>query len=87
MNESRRSRELDLTVRAETPGLVWKILVTVGEEVAIGQDLVLLESMKMEIPVTAPVAGRILMVHVLPDSPVSIGQSIVTVLSTEENAP
>ncbi len=38
-------------------GNVWKVLVQVGEEVEEGQDVVILESMKMEIPVTAEMTG------------------------------
>ena len=44
-------------VRAEMAGVVARILVPVGERVTAGQDLVVLEAMKMEIPLVAPVAG------------------------------
>ena len=44
-------------VKASMAGTVWKILVQEGEEVAAGQDVVILESMKMEIPVAAEEAG------------------------------
>ena len=37
-------------VKASMAGTVWKILVTEGEQVTAGQDVVILESMKMEIP-------------------------------------
>ena len=46
-------------VRASMAGTVWKILVREGEEVAAGQDVVILESMKMEIPVAAEEAGTV----------------------------
>jgi biotin carboxyl carrier protein len=36
---------------------VWKIVVEVGDHVAVGDPLVVLESMKMEIPVVAVTAG------------------------------
>ncbi len=38
---------------------VWKILVTRGQEVREGDQLMILESMKMEIPVEATISGRI----------------------------
>lgn len=38
-------------------GSVWKIQVQIGEEVDEGQEIVILESMKMEIPVLAEVSG------------------------------
>ena len=44
-------------VRAETDANVWQIRCAVGERVAAGHELVILESMKMEIPVEAPSAG------------------------------
>ncbi len=47
-------------VRAHITGTVWKILVQPGDEVAVDQTLVILESMKMEMPVESPEAGRVL---------------------------
>jgi acetyl-CoA carboxylase biotin carboxyl carrier protein len=38
-------------------GNVWKILVNTGDQVEEGQDVVILESMKMEIPITADFDG------------------------------
>ena len=46
-------------VKASMAGTVWKILVKEGEEVAAGQDIVILESMKMEIPIAAEEAGTV----------------------------
>jgi len=44
-------------VRAHITGTVWKIEVEIGEEVEEDDDLVILESMKMEMPVPAPCDG------------------------------
>ncbi|MCD0448154.1 biotin/lipoyl-binding carrier protein [Actinocorallia sp. API 0066] len=46
-------------VRAELVSNVWKVLVGVGDTVAEGDPLVILESMKMEIPVLAEAAGTV----------------------------
>ncbi|WP_050614919.1 acetyl-CoA carboxylase biotin carboxyl carrier protein subunit [Bacillus testis] len=46
-------------VKASMAGSVWKIVVKEGEEVKEGQDLVILESMKMEIPIAAEQDGKI----------------------------
>ena len=46
-------------VRAEMVANVWKILVAEGDSVADGDTLVILESMKMEIPVIAEVDGTV----------------------------
>lgn len=40
-------------------GIVWKLLVRVGDQLAEGDTVYLVESMKMEIPVTMPRAGRV----------------------------
>jgi len=46
-------------VRAEMVANVWKVLVAEGDSVADGDTLVILESMKMEIPVIAEVDGKV----------------------------
>jgi acetyl-CoA carboxylase biotin carboxyl carrier protein len=51
-------------VLAEMVGNVWRVLVSTGQSVAEGDALVILESMKMEIPVESPVAGTIREVRV-----------------------
>ena len=51
-------------VEAQITGNVWKIEKAVGEAVAEGEAILILESMKMEIPVEAPCAGRIAEIRV-----------------------
>ena len=51
-------------VRAEMTANVWKVLVKAGDTVADGDTLVILESMKMEIPVIAEEDGTITEVKV-----------------------
>jgi acetyl-CoA carboxylase biotin carboxyl carrier protein len=46
-------------VIATMAGNVWKIVVSVGEQVEEGQDVVILESMKMEIPIGAETSGTV----------------------------
>ncbi len=46
-------------VEAQITGNVWKILKAPGDAVQEGEELMILESMKMEIPVEAPCPGRI----------------------------
>ncbi|MEK5270019.1 acetyl-CoA carboxylase biotin carboxyl carrier protein subunit [Aeribacillus sp. FSL K6-8394] len=45
-------------------GNVWKIVVSVGENIEEGQDVVILESMKMEIPIAAEASGIVKEIHV-----------------------
>lgn len=46
-------------VRAEMASIVQEIKVAPGDRVEAGQDLVVLESMKMQIPVSSPAAGTV----------------------------
>jgi biotin carboxyl carrier protein len=68
-----------IKVSAEIPASVWQVTVTVGQQVASGDDLVILESMKMEIPVAAPVAGTVTAIHVAPAQSVQEGQLLVEI--------
>ncbi|KXG09373.1 acetyl-CoA carboxylase biotin carboxyl carrier protein subunit [Anoxybacillus rupiensis] len=49
---------------ATMAGNVWKIVVSVGEKIEEGQDVVILESMKMEIPIAAEASGVVKEIHV-----------------------
>ncbi|WP_058958959.1 5-oxoprolinase/urea amidolyase family protein [Pseudomonas syringae] len=58
-------------------GNLWQVQVQPGERVEAGDVLVILESMKMEIPLLAPVAGVVQEVRVQPGSAVRAGQRVV----------
>ena len=49
----------EIRVRSEVSGSVWKIEVAVGDAVDEEAPLIILESMKMEIPLVAPRAGTV----------------------------
>ena len=51
-------------VRAEMVANVWKVLVSEGDHVDDGDTLVILESMKMEIPILAEETGTVTKLHV-----------------------
>jgi acetyl-CoA carboxylase biotin carboxyl carrier protein len=51
-------------VEAQIAGNVWKIEKRVGDEVAEEEVLIIIESMKMEIPVEAPCSGRLAEIRV-----------------------
>lgn len=65
-------------VRAQITGTVWKVLVQVGQRVAEEETVVILESMKMEIPVEAPAGGSVRAVHVSEGDSIEDGALIVT---------
>ena len=66
-------------VRAEMVANVWKVLVEPGATVAEGDTLVILESMKMEIPVVAPQGGTVTAVNVVEGGVVQEGDVIAVV--------
>lgn len=49
-----------IDVRTEITGNVWKIVKSVGDEIEEDEPVLILESMKMEIPVAAPEEGTII---------------------------
>ncbi|HEY3500649.1 MAG TPA: biotin/lipoyl-binding carrier protein [Polyangiaceae bacterium] len=65
-------------VCAHITGTVWKITVKEGDAVDEGQTLVILESMKMEMPVEAPSAGKVTKIHVSESQAVDEGDELVT---------
>ncbi|MFN0091426.1 MAG: biotin/lipoyl-binding carrier protein [Acidimicrobiales bacterium] len=64
-------------VRAEIAANVWQVPAEVGQAVAEGDELVILESMKMEIPVSAPKSGTVAEVRVKPEDQVQEGDVLV----------
>jgi acetyl-CoA carboxylase biotin carboxyl carrier protein len=66
-----------MDVRAELVGTVWKVLVKAGDAVEEDQELIILESMKMEIPVVAPRAGTVDHVKVKENDVVAENQVLV----------
>jgi acetyl-CoA carboxylase biotin carboxyl carrier protein len=48
-----------IDVKTEVAGIVWKIVAAPGQQVEADDTVLILESMKMEIPVSAPSAGTV----------------------------
>jgi acetyl-CoA carboxylase biotin carboxyl carrier protein len=63
-------------VKAELVGNLWKIVAAVGQQVEEDDTLMILESMKMEIPITAPRAGRVAEIRVAEGDVVQEGQTV-----------
>ena len=66
-----------MDVPAHITGTVWKVEVSVGQEVAAGDVLVILESMKMEMPIEAPEPGTVKEIRCQPSQPVNEGDVLV----------
>ncbi|MEW6643406.1 MAG: urea carboxylase [Pseudomonadota bacterium] len=78
------AREADIPEGAtgafsEVPGNVWKVLVVEGATVAAGEVLAIIESMKMEIAVPAPVGGKVAAVRIRPGQTLRAGDVVVLI--------
>ncbi|SFS25777.1 urea carboxylase [Pseudomonas sp. NFACC42-2] len=67
----------EYSIDSPIAGNLWQVPVAVGAKVAAGDVLVILESMKMEIPVLAPFAGVVREIPVQPGSGIGAGQRVV----------
>jgi acetyl-CoA carboxylase biotin carboxyl carrier protein len=73
-----KGREMaEIRVRSEIAGSIWKIEVRVGDTVAEDDPLIILESMKMEIPLLAPRAGVVRDILVAEGEPIAEGDIAV----------
>ena len=60
-------------------GSIWKLVSAVGDAVSEGQELLIVESMKMEFPLEAPHAGVVAAIAVADGDHVTAGDHLVTV--------
>lgn len=67
----------EFRVRSEIAGSVWKIEVAIGDTVAEDDPLVILEAMKMEIPLLAPRSGVVKDILVAEGEPIAEGEVAV----------
>lgn len=65
-------------VEAHITGTVWQIEIDPGDEVSEGEDLIILESMKMEMPVESPADGTVDEILVEKDDSVEEGDVVAT---------
>jgi urea carboxylase len=63
-------------VSAHLPGSVWQVVVKEGDYINAGDKIIVLESMKMETVITAPVSGRVERILVSPGKIVEAGQAL-----------
>ncbi len=67
-----------IEVTAQVPGKVFKIVANVGQTVNAGDNIIILESMKMEIPVVAPEGGTVASINVGAGDAVESGDLLAT---------
>jgi acetyl-CoA carboxylase biotin carboxyl carrier protein len=64
---------------ATMAGTVLNVLVSAGNDIQMDQDVIVLESMKMEVPVQANQAGKVTTVHVQPGDFVNEGDPLLDI--------
>lgn len=67
---------MSVEVKADVTGKVWKIEAKAGDTLEEEDPIIILESMKMEIPVSAPTDGKVVDVLVAEGDPVKEGQTV-----------
>jgi len=65
-----------MQITSSIVGTVWQVCAQIGERVGAGDQVVVLESMKMEIPLEAPADGEVAELHVQPGDLVQEGQLV-----------
>ncbi len=68
-----------MIIKSEVAGTVWAVEVAVGAEVREGDTIVIVESMKMEIPICAPAGGTVKEILVLQGEIVSDSQPVAVI--------
>ena len=66
-------------VTAPMSGSIWKLLVKVGDQVSLEDELLVLEAMKMENPIYAPVDGKIAEIKVAEGTKVEANQVLLVI--------
>jgi acetyl-CoA carboxylase biotin carboxyl carrier protein len=64
-------------VRAHITGSIWKVECAVGDTIAVGDEVMIIESMKMEMPVEAEDAGTVTEIKVAEGDSVEEGDVLV----------
>jgi biotin carboxyl carrier protein len=75
----------DAIIKSPMPGLIIDILVDVGQSVKKGEQIVVLESMKMENELRSPRDGVVSHIYVTPGAGVEKGQALVTIVNPRPN--
>jgi len=70
-----------ININSEISGSIWKILVKTGDQVKAGDTLIIIESMKMEIPVEAPEDGTVEHIHVNEADTIEEDQLLISIQS------
>jgi len=69
-----------MLVKSEVAGAVWSVEVAIGAKVSEGDTIIIVESMKMEIPICAPVGGTVKEIFVLQGDVISDSQPVAMIV-------
>ena len=84
MHDPEHAEDDNLTRRgpnltADMPGKVVQVTVTEGQQITVGQTVLIMESMKMETELVATVSGTVNRIHVTPGQVVGQGEALVDI--------
>ncbi len=79
--------EAEIDVKAMVPGVILRLNVSVGATVSKGDELIIMDVMKMETPVTAPCDGTVRIINVSPSDKVNTGDVLVVISGTNAAVP
>jgi len=65
-----------IEIKSEITGTVWKLTSKPGDRVESGDTLIVIESMKMEIPIPAPIGGKVVEILVADGEALAEGQVV-----------
>ena len=73
---SERECDVATEIRSEITGKVWKVEASVGDQLTEDEPIIILESMKMEIPIAAPGDGKVVEIRVAEEDVVNEGDIV-----------
>ena len=68
-----------MEIKSQIKAIVWKVVKKVNDNVAVDEEIIILESMKMEIPVTSEISGTIKSIEVNEGDEIDEGQVVAIV--------
>ena len=68
-----------MEIKSQIKAIVWKVGKEVNDNVAVDEDIIILESMKMEIPITSEISGTIKSIEVNEGDEIDEGQVVAIV--------
>ena len=68
-----------MEIKSQIKAIVWKVVKEVNDNVAVDEDIIILESMKMEIPITSEISGTIKSIEVKEGDEIDEGQVVAIV--------